>query len=417
MNVRELDINKIKLEKLDIPDDVDLAGDLLSREHYLGNCKLQGEQMRYVATYRGKWVAILYFHHATRHSADRDKLIGWDLGLRVKRRKYISGNARYLVLKEFTGIRNLGSKILSLVAERISNDWEKKYGHPILALETYVDPDAGYEGSCYRGAGWEELGLTKGFVLPEGIRTSPKYYFIKSLHKESYAALGGEFDHPLITGTRPLQGSSNNFVLDPNKLDFPRLREALSEVEDPRSKMGRRYELLPILTLSVAAVLSGHTQYRQISDWIAALPSEVRAKAKMRGDRVPSESMLGKLFRRLDAKQLECVISRYLLKYHKNISEKVLSLDGKHVRATAPNASDHHRFLNVIVQDLGITIKQLHIAPQSDERAEAALAIEELDLDGVTITADAIHTCSTAARAIVKKKGRFSSVSKTITNC
>ena len=117
MNVRELDINKIKLEKLDIPDDVDLAGDLLSREHYLGNCKLQGEQMRYVATYRGKWVAILYFHHATRHSADRDKLIGWDLGLRVKRRKYISGNARYLVLKEFTGIRNLGSKILSLVAE------------------------------------------------------------------------------------------------------------------------------------------------------------------------------------------------------------------------------------------------------------------------------------------------------------
>ena len=417
MKVSELDINKIKIEKLEVPDDVELAGDLLSREHYLGNCKLQGEQMRYVATYRGKWVGILYFHHATRHSAERDKLIGWDLEVRSKRRKYISGNARFLILKEYTGVRNLGSKILSQVAERISKDWEKKYGHPLLALETYVDPDAGYEGSCYRGAGWEELGLTKGFVLPEGIRTSSKYYFIKNLHKDSYAALGGAFDHPLITGTRPLQGSSNNFVLDPNKLDFPKLRESLSEVKDPRSIMGRRYELLPILTLSVAAVLSGHTQYRQISDWIGTLPAEVRAKAKMRGDRVPSESMLSKLFRKLDAEQLESIIGQYLLKYHKNISEKVLSLDGKHVRATAGSASEHHRFLNVIVQDLGITIKQLHILPHSDERGEAATAIETLELEGVTVTADAIHTCASAARAIVKKKARFSSVSKIITDC
>lgn len=202
-----------------------------------------------------------------------------------------------------------------------------------------------------------------------------------------------------------MRGSSNNFVLDPNKLDFSKLGESLSKVEDPRSKMGRRYELLPILTLSVAAVLSGYTQYRQISDWIRSLPAEVRAKAKMRGDRVPSESMLSKLFRRLDAEQLERIIGQYLLKYHKSISEKVLSLDGKHVRATAPNANEHHRFLNVIVQDLGITIKQLHIAPHSDERAEAASAIESRELAGVTVTADAIHTCSAAARAIVKKMG------------
>ena len=49
-----------------------------------------------------------------------------------------------------------------------------------LALETYVDPSAGYEGSCYRVAGWQELGLTKGFVLPEEVRTSTKYYLIKN---------------------------------------------------------------------------------------------------------------------------------------------------------------------------------------------------------------------------------------------
>ena len=339
------------------------------------------------------------------------------ISLREKRRKHIAGNARFLVLNEFTGIRNLGSKILSLAQGRIGLDWEKKYGHPILALETYVDPSAGYEGSCYRGAGWQELGLTKGFVLPEGVRTSPKYYFIKNLHKDSYAALGGEFDHPLITGSRPMRGSSNNFVIDPNKLDFKGLREALAEVKDPRSKLGRRYELLPILTLSVAAVLSGHTQYRQIRDWIGGLPSELRAKAKLRGDRVPSESMLGKLFRKLDAVQLEQVISQYLLTYHKNISEKVISLDGKHARATATSAYEQHRFLNVIAQDLGITIRQLHIAPQSDERKEAMIAIKELDIEGVTITADAIHTCASAAHEIVKKKGRFSSVSKRIINC
>lgn len=417
MNLKDLDINKLKVSILDNPDDVDFANDLFERYHYLGSTRLQGEQMRYVVTYRGKWVAFLYFQHATRHSRERDSLIGWDKKTRQKRRKYISGNARFLVLEEFSGIRNLGSKCLSLIERRISEDWIRKYGHPILALETYVDPDAGYEGSCYRGANWQELGLTKGFALADGTRTNPKYYFIKHLHEESFAALSGAFDHPLITGTRPLQGSSNNFVIDPNKIDFMALKKELSKVTDPRSKFGKRYELAPVLTLAVAAVLSGHSQYTQIHDWIKSVSSELRAKVKLRGDRIPSVSMLRNLFKRLDAVELEGIVSDFLIEYCADVSKRIVSLDGKHVRATAGAASEQYRFLNVIVQELGVTIKQIHIEKGSDERAEASKALDSLNIEGSTITADAIHTSSSAAKAIVKKKPHISSVSKGIILC
>jgi hypothetical protein len=417
MKLKNLDINKLKVSILDNPDDVDFANDLLERHHYLGSARLQGEQMRYVVTYRGKWVAFLYFQHVTRHSRERDKLIGWNKEQRKKRRKYMSGNARFLILEEFTGIRNLGSKCLSLVEERISDDWIRKYGHPLLALETYVDPDAGYEGSCYRGANWQELGLTKGFVLADGTRTNPKYHFIKPLHQESFKALSGAFDHPLITGTRPLQGSSNNFVIDPNKIDFVALKEALSKVTDPRSRFGKRYDLAPVLTLAVGAVLSGYSQYTQIRDWIESVPSEIRTKVWMRGDKVPSVSMLRNLFQRLDAVELEGIVSDFLIEHCSDVSKKIVSLDGKHVRATASTASEQYRFLNVIVQEIGVTIKQIHIEQGSDERREAYRAVNSLDIEGATITADAIHTCASAAKAIVKKKPHISSVSKGIILC
>jgi len=55
-----------------------------------------------------------------------------------------------------------------------------------LLMETFVDP-ARYKGTCYRAAGWLELGKTTG----EGLRrmgktyeTTPKLLFVKPLDKD-----------------------------------------------------------------------------------------------------------------------------------------------------------------------------------------------------------------------------------------
>ncbi len=53
------------------------------------------------------------------------------------------------------------SHILSLVAHRIANDLQNKYGHPVYCLETYVEIDR-FRGTCYRRADWIQIGKTTG---------------------------------------------------------------------------------------------------------------------------------------------------------------------------------------------------------------------------------------------------------------
>jgi hypothetical protein len=48
-----------------------------------------------------------------------------------------------------------------LVARRIARDWQAKYGHPVVALETFVQRDR-FAGTCYRAANWIAVGATTG---------------------------------------------------------------------------------------------------------------------------------------------------------------------------------------------------------------------------------------------------------------
>ncbi|EAR22101.1 Druantia anti-phage system protein DruA [Nitrococcus mobilis] len=48
------------------------------------------------------------------------------------------------------------------LARRAAADWQQRFGHRLLLLETFVDP-CRFHGGVYRAANWLELGLTRGF--------------------------------------------------------------------------------------------------------------------------------------------------------------------------------------------------------------------------------------------------------------
>lgn len=47
---------------------------------------------------------------------------------------------------------------------RLVADWQARYGHTVLLLETFVDPQRFY-GGVYRASNWTELGLTQGYPV------------------------------------------------------------------------------------------------------------------------------------------------------------------------------------------------------------------------------------------------------------
>ena len=122
----------------------------LRRHHYLG-LRLVGENLKYlVQTREGQDVACLLFGAAAWQSAARDQFIGWTAAQRVRALSQVVNNTRLLILP-WVRVPGLASHVLSRAVRRLRGDWQRKYGHPVWLVETFVDRDR-FAGTAYRAA-------------------------------------------------------------------------------------------------------------------------------------------------------------------------------------------------------------------------------------------------------------------------
>jgi hypothetical protein len=90
----------------------------------------------------------------------RDEWIGWSDQQRRHNLQRIVNNGRFLILP-WVQVKRLASKILALSAQQMPRDWQSRYGHRPLLLETLVDA-VHFRGTCYRAANWIHVGQTTG---------------------------------------------------------------------------------------------------------------------------------------------------------------------------------------------------------------------------------------------------------------
>ena len=138
-----------------------LFGALVQRAHYLGYRGPVGENLHYLAYDRdGRVLACLLFGAAAWKMAARERFIGWEPARRERALHLVANNMRFLVLP-WVRVAHLASHILGRIARQISTDWQAKYGHPVVLLETTVER-ARFAGTCYRAANWLCVGETTG---------------------------------------------------------------------------------------------------------------------------------------------------------------------------------------------------------------------------------------------------------------
>jgi Druantia protein DruA len=136
---------------------------LIERWHYLGHKIPFGAHARYLVASEklpGRYLACLQFSSPAWKMAPRDAWIGWSAEERKRNLQFIVSNSRFLI-PPYVSVRGLASKILSLAAQRLSQDWERLYGYRPLLLETLVER-AHFRGTCYKAGNWIYLGCTQG---------------------------------------------------------------------------------------------------------------------------------------------------------------------------------------------------------------------------------------------------------------
>jgi hypothetical protein len=198
-----IDLKTIVVRPLETEDEKRQAREFLDAHHYLKDIKAVGEQVWYgVFDQEGQWLGVLVFCAASRRLHARDTWIQWSEEQRRRRLALVVNNARFLLLPHKT-VPNLASRTLRLALDRLSGDWQIRYGHPVVLVETFVDPEL-YSGTIYTVSGWQELGRTEGhgrvrrdFYTEHG---KPKRLFAKELYHNARRSLAAETLKPSLAG-------------------------------------------------------------------------------------------------------------------------------------------------------------------------------------------------------------------------
>jgi hypothetical protein len=154
------DFGSLRLELVRSQTQSKLWNEMIHRWHYLGFKKLVGAQLRYLVDSDQGVLGGLSFSASAWNVQPREDFIGWNHHTRKQNLHLIVNNSRFLILPWIRS-KNLASKILSLAAKRIAEDWEERYNYRPVLLETFVEKKR-FNGTCYKAANWINLGETKG---------------------------------------------------------------------------------------------------------------------------------------------------------------------------------------------------------------------------------------------------------------
>jgi hypothetical protein len=318
---------------------------LMQAHHYLGALPKISETVWYVATFGDQWVALLSFSAAALKCSPRDQWIGWDFRHQYDRLKLLTNNSRFLILPEWH-FPNLASRVLSLCQKRLPSDWQAIFGHPVVLLETFVDPQR-FRGTIYKADNWTYVGDSRGFrrtTKGYSAKTqSPKMVFVKPLISHVQELLSRPIlESAYRTGGQKLMLSAQHMKSLP---DF------FAEIPDPRRPQGRRHRLSTVLAIAAAATLCGMRGYLAISDWAKSLSQKARERFRCRYENrryvVPSLSIIRDVLIRVDPVHLDRALQRWNQVYGQQ--DESLAVDGK----TMCNAIDPQGYQTHIMSAVG----------------------------------------------------------------
>jgi hypothetical protein len=378
---------------------------LLKQHHYLGALKPVGEQLYYVAVdARGCWLALLLFSAAAKHLKLRDQWVRWTRQQRDRRLSLVVNNSRFLILPE-AHIPNLGSRVLRLTLDRLSADWQARYGHPVLVVETFVDPEQ-FNGTVYTANGWQELGLTDGWGRCRRDyyvqHDKPKRLFVREVTKNARRSLQAEHLKPTLAGVEQKAGARCYHKCQ----ELRALTEHFKALPEYRGRV-ESYPVWSLVTLMLLAILCDAPRgQKDLAKLARRLTQHQRRALGIRPTAqgffpAPSQSTFSRVLSGLDARRLNQV----LLDIQAQVRGlpppgQLIAVDGKE-----PRHGPGEAILSAVTVPSQFYMGSALVDTKTNEIPVARELFGELDLTGRSVALDALHTQDQTARQLVMEHG------------
>ena len=399
-------LNELEVRLLVDRPEIERWNELVSKHHYLENANMVGEQLRYVVMFQDQWLGLLGWSAAAFRLKDRERWLGWSNLQRRSRLHLVAQNCRYVILADRGDWPNLASRALALVCRRLSQDWQQTYGHPIAAVESFVDSQL-FRGTAYKASNWTLLGKTDGFKrVAEDFyvrHDRPKQLWVKSLETDAPALLScAVLPEPWCQHEKsfPVQCGISTAHL-------PSLLKRFNDLIDRRKGQGKRHRLRTIFAIIACAKLSGKPgghraiytyartltkpQRRALHCWINPRTGEYE---------VPSESSFYRALKIVSPQQIQAVLDPWLDQILGVVDpEELVAIDGKTL-----NHSGVHLVSAITVPSLRC-LGVVPVPSKTNEITALRQLVEPVDLDGRLVAMDALHTQDETVQKLLYEKG------------
>ncbi len=405
-NHAPIDLKAIVVRPLEGAQEKQQAQEHLEAHHYLKGIRAVGEQIWHgVFDQAGAWLGVLVFCAASRRLHAREAWIDWSEEQRRRRLALVANNARFLLLPEKT-VPNLASRTLRLALDRLGEDWQARYGHPVVLVETFVDPES-YNGTLYTASGWQELGYTDGhgrvrrdFYQAHG---KPKRLFAKELYRNARRSLAADRLKPSLAMVeakipmRPTQSSEEILTIIGH----------FKSLSDYRQRIGI-YPLWSLLAIVYLAHLCGAPRgQKDLEKFAAGLSKAQRQALGIRRQRdgtypSPKQPTFCRLMAGIDPEKLEGIILQIQRQVRGEPDpDELINIDGKEPRHGSGDA-----VLTAVTSESQFYLGSALVPTEKTNEIPIARELfQKIDLDGRMVSLDALHTQDNTARALVLEHG------------
>ena len=180
-----------------------------------------------------------------------------------------------------------------------------------------------------------------------------------------------------------------------------------SQIDDPRSHINQRHNLIDILLIGIISVICGAETWKQMVGFAKSKEEFLKSFLELPNG-IPSEDTINRVFSNIDSNQFETYFIEWVNSITTLSKGQVIAIDGKTLRGAKSHGkkSPIHMVSAWACQD-NLVLGQVKTEEKSNEITAIPQLLDILNIQGNIITIDAMGTQKDIAKKIIEKEADY----------
>jgi predicted transposase YbfD/YdcC len=188
----------------------------------------------------------------------------------------------------------------------------------------------------------------------------------------------------------------------------PSLLVHFADLPDPRVERTRRHQLIDIIAIALCAVICGADSWVDVELFGRSKEAWLR-RFLLLPNGIPSHDTFGRVFARLDPDAFERCFLTWVQEVMHVTEGETVAIDGKVLRRSHDRGAGQQPIdlVSAWACEQRLVLGQVKVDAHSNEIPAVPLLLELLDLEGCTVTLDAMHCQTETVAAIVAQGAEY----------